>query len=289
MKLENDFLCVEIAETGAEVTRIYDKEKQTEILWNGDARFWKRHSPILFPNVGKTWGNTMRIGGKKYPAFQHGFARDTQFSVVKKETDAVSFQMCSTEETKRKYPYEFVLEIQYRLSGKELEVEWQVKNCGEEKMYFTVGGHPAFMFAKEDEVKTDYCLWFPGKEKLHYLKIDLATGCGIPTPTYPMELKDGYHPLNEEMFEIDTFVFDGGQIEEAWLCKKDGAPYVGVRCEDFPNFGIWSPPGAPFVCLEPWCGRCDDQGFEGDISEKPGINALDSKAIFTKRYQIIVA
>lgn len=289
MKLENEFLCVEITGVGAEVTRIYDKTSDTEVLWNGDARFWKRHSPILFPNVGKTWNNSVSIDGMQYPTSQHGFARDTQFECVESAEDFIVFQMRSTEETKKLYPYDFELCISYRLNGKELDVEWRVKNCTEGKMYFTIGGHPAFAFAGKDEVKTDYCLRFPGKEKLDYLKIDLATGTGIPTPTYPMELKDGYHPLNEEMFEIDTFVFDESQIEEAWLCKKDGTPYVGVRCKDFPNFGIWSPAGAPFICLEPWCGRCDNYGFEGDISEKQNINCLTGGETFEKKYQIVVA
>lgn len=289
MKLENEALFVEICELGAEVVRIYDKEKDVEVLWNGDAKFWKRHSPILFPNVGKTWNNTVCINGVQYPTSQHGFARDTRFTVVDTASDFASFMMGSNEESRKVYPYDFELYINYKLSGKELNVEWKVKNCMEEKMYFTIGGHPAFAFAKEGEGKTDYCLKFPGKDKLEYLQIDLATGAGISTPTYKMELEDGFYPLSEEMFRIDTLVFDGGQVEEAWLCKKDGTPYVGVRCEAFPNFGIWSPAGAPFVCLEPWCGRCDNQGFAGDISEKPGINCLNAGEMFAKNYQIVVA
>lgn len=288
MKLENEFLCVEIVESGAEVTRIYDKEHETEVLWNGDAEFWKRHSPILFPNVGKTWKNTIRINGREYPASQHGFARDTRFQCVRAEQDTAVFRMRSTEKTKKVYPYEFELYIGYRLSKKELNVEWKVKNCTEEKMYFTIGGHPAFAFAKEGEVKTDYCLKFPGKEELTYLRLDLETGTGVPDQTGTMKLEHGCHPLNEEMFAVDTFVFDGGQIEEAWLCRKDGTPYAGVRCEGFPNFGIWSPAGAPFVCLEPWCGRCDNYGFSGDISEKQGINCVEGGKTFEKRYQIVV-
>lgn len=46
MKLENERLCVEIVERGAEVVRIYDKKKNQEILWDGKPEFWKRHSPI---------------------------------------------------------------------------------------------------------------------------------------------------------------------------------------------------------------------------------------------------
>ena len=46
MKLENACLCVEIAEKGAELTRIFNKKTGAEILWNGNPEFWNRHSPI---------------------------------------------------------------------------------------------------------------------------------------------------------------------------------------------------------------------------------------------------
>ena len=59
-------------------------------------------------------------------------------------------------------------------------------------------------------------------------------------------------------------------------------PYVGVKSEGFYSYGIWSPKNAPFVCLEPWAGRCDDTGFDKDISEKKGINAVQPGEIFEK-------
>ena len=104
-----------------------------------------------------------------------------------------------------------------------------------------------------------------------------------------MELQDAKYPLSEKLFENDALIFDDGQIEEVWICRKDGTPYVGMKCEGFPNFGIWSVKDAPFVCLEPWAGRCDNRGFEGDISEKPGINKLEGMGTLTKTYQIVVA
>ena len=59
---------------------IYDKEKDREVIWQGDPRFWGRHAPVLFPNVGKHYGNHYRIGDKEYASKQHGFARDTDFT-----------------------------------------------------------------------------------------------------------------------------------------------------------------------------------------------------------------
>ena len=64
--LENDFLKVTIDDHGAELVSIYDKEKDREVIWQGDPRFWGRHAPVLFPNVGKHYGNHYRIGDKEY-------------------------------------------------------------------------------------------------------------------------------------------------------------------------------------------------------------------------------
>ncbi len=289
MKLENEYLCVEISEEGAELTRIYDKQKRNDILWEGNPKYWKRHSPVLFPNVGKTYHNTVRIQGIQYPTSQHGFARDNTFTCITSKKDTAQFLLLSNEETKEVYPFDFELYITYTLKGKTIDVQWKVRNPMDETIYFTIGGHPAFRFAEEEGKKANYCLRFPEKECLSYILINPESGTGNVDEVFEMALEDGVYPLSEEMFKKDALIFDNGQIEEVWICTKDGKPYVGMRCEDFPNFGIWSVKDAPFVCLEPWAGRCDNHGFEGEISEKPGINEVEGRGTFIKGYQIIVA
>lgn len=289
VKLENEFLCVEIAEMGAEVTRIYDKTEDNEILWEGNPVYWKRHSPVLFPNVGKTYKNRVLINGTQYPTSQHGFARDNVFTCIEAANEKASFMLRSSEETKEVYPFDFELHINYKLNKKELTVEWQVKNCGDETMYFTIGGHPAFRFAKPEETKADYILKIPGKEKIEYVLIDISCGCANVDKVHTLQLSEETYPLSDEMFANDALVVDNGQIEEAWLCHKDGTPYVGVRSEGFPNYGIWSVEGAPFVCLEPWMGRCDNAGFNAELSEKPNVNKVEAGEKFIKDYTIVVA
>lgn len=289
VKLENEFLCVEIAEMGAEVTRIYDKTEDNEILWEGNPVYWKRHSPVLFPNVGKTYKNRVLINGTQYPTSQHGFARDNVFTCIEAAKERASFMFRSSEETKEVYPFDFELHINYKLNKKELTVEWQVKNCGDETMYFTIGGHPAFRFAKPEETKADYVLKVPGKEKLEYVLIDISCGCANVDEVHTLQLSEETYPLSDELFAKDALVVDNGQIEEAWLCHKDGTPYVGVRSDGFPNYGIWSVEGAPFVCLEPWMGRCDNAGFNAELSEKPNVNKVEAGEKFIKDYTIVVA
>ena len=288
MKLENETLRVEIAEHGAELTRIYNKKTREELLWEADGRFWKCHAPVLFPNVGKTYHNTMLINGVKYTTSQHGFARDSEFCCTEAEETKASFVLKSTEKTRERYPFDFELTIRYELTAEGILVTWEVSNPSDETIYFTIGGHPAFRFGGAEERKEDYILHFPRQKSLHYCLIDPQEEAVNADTQYELLLQDECCPVTEKMFEKDALIFDDGQIEEAWLCRKDGTPYVGIRCEGFPNFGIWSVKDAPFVCLEPWMGRCDDIGFAGELSGKPNVNAAVPGETFRKSYTILI-
>lgn len=288
MKLENEFLRVEIAEHGAELTRIFNKKTEEDVLWEADAKYWKRHAPVLFPNVGKTYRHTVKIKGVQYPTCQHGFARDSEFTCIYADEQKAAFLLASTDETKKVYPYDFQLIITYILEANTIKVKWEVKNPSDETIYFTIGGHPAFRFGKPHEKKEDYMLRFPGKEKLSYVLINPEEETVDNTAVSELKLEQECYPLTEQLFARDALIFDHTQIEEVWLCRKNGTPYVGVKAEDFPNFGIWSVKDAPFVCLEPWMGRCDNIGFNQELSQKENVNRARAGESFQKEYQIVI-
>ena len=79
-KISNSILTVEISEHGAELQSI--KKNGKEYLWQGDAKFWGRRSPVLFPNVGRVWNDKYTHMGNTYEIGQHGFARDMDFQVT---------------------------------------------------------------------------------------------------------------------------------------------------------------------------------------------------------------
>ena len=41
-----------------------------------------------------------------------------------------------------------------------------------------------------------------------------------------------------------------------------------------PQLGVWTKPGADFICIEPWYGYADPQDRPGDLQLKPGIALL---------------
>lgn len=288
MMLENARLRVEIADLGAELMSVYDKKNETELLFNGDPAYWKRRAPILFPNVGKVFGGAMKINGKTYPAAQHGFARDSVFTLVTAGETHALYLLKSSAETLEKYPFDFELSVSYILCKDMLKVHWCVKNLSDAPMYFTIGGHPAFCFANPSDSKEDYCLEFPNRTFLEYILLDPASGTAIPDKKYLLPLKDHRLALSDALFANDAMIFDDAQIDVVWLCAKDGSRRVGMQCENFPNYGIWSVKGAPFVCLEPWMGRADNLGFDAELSEKPGVNIVEPGGMFVKDHFILL-
>ncbi len=288
--LENEMLRIEINDHGAELSEIYDKEKDRQVLWGADPVHWKRHAPVLFPNVGRYYKDRCLISGKTYSCGQHGFARDMEFLCTDKSENSVTHLLTSSASTKEKYPFDFKLFITHQLSGRDITVSWKVVNAGSETMYFTIGGHPAFRVPVLPGTSRDqYFLTFSGQKELTYCLLDLSTGTALPDQTRILNLENGVCRIAPHMFDKDALVFDNGQITKAGIALPDGTPYVELTCEGFPNFGIWSSSmDAPFVCLEPWMGRCDNSGFEGELSAKPGINRLDAGDVFEKSYHISI-
>ena len=143
--IENDYIKVEVNECGAELYSIVRKSDGREFLWQGNPEYWKRRSPVLFPIVGAVWNNEMRVGESRYCLTQHGFARDARFALVSHESAELWMSFSSSEDTLAIYPFDFRLEIGYRLAGSTVEVMWRVKNPStDEVLHFQIGAHPAF-------------------------------------------------------------------------------------------------------------------------------------------------
>ena len=75
----------------------------------------------------------------------HGFARDREFSLLHQEADEIWFVLEADDATRAVYPFDFRLELGYRLTSEGLEVLWKVMNPAANDLYFAIGGHPAFL------------------------------------------------------------------------------------------------------------------------------------------------
>lgn len=288
-ELKNDSLTVSFDSFGAELTSIKDKNGK-EYLWCGDKKYWGRHSPVLFPVVGKPRDAKFTYEGKEYAMGQHGFARDMEFTCTKQEAEEIWFALEANEETLAKYPFVFCLEIGYRLTGSTVKVIWKVTNREEKKdMHFSIGAHPAFMCPiNEGEEQNAYSIQMNAKDQVSYYFLNAENGL-LRDEEYVLTLENGSHKLEEGFFDESAYVIENSQVSEVSLVNPQGKAYITVSF-DAPLVGIWSPEKkhAPFVCIEPWYGRCDKENFVGTLEEREWSNQLAAGEVFEKTYDICV-
>lgn len=281
--LSNDSISVEIDSLGAELKSV--RKNGTEYMWCGDSKYWGRTSPVLFPFVGSLKNGCFKTGGMEYSMGQHGFARDMEFSLVSENEASAVFELKSNEETLKKYPFEFVLNITYTLEGSMIKIGWEVKNPSESEIYFSIGAHPAFMCPIDGGKQSDYKFRFDTEKDIEYrlIKDSLLD----KSRTYTLPVSGGYAEITPDIFDNDALIVEGEQASSISLCRPDGSEYVKVRT-DAPLFGLWSPAGkgAPFICIEPWYGRCDALDFDGDLSEREYSTTLPAGESFEAEYTV---
>lgn len=286
--LENAQIGIRVDTFGAELKSLKKKATGTEYMWDARPEYWKRTSPVLFPVVGSLNNGSYRYGGKEYPMSQHGFARDMEFELQEQTEDSLTFVLRATEETMAKYPFDFELELGYRLCENNLVVSWKVTNRDSREMYFSIGGHPAFLCPIDSNgVQTDYKLAFDTNDKVTASII--GNGGTLSTRTKEYRLDHGMMDITADLFDEDALIVENNQAHRVSLCDPQGQPYLTVSF-DAPLFGLWSPAkkNAPFVCIEPWYGRCDRETFEGDLSGREYGNHLAPSAEFYAEYRISI-
>lgn len=277
-KLENACIAIEVEAHGAELKSLVRKDTGYEYMWKADPKFWGRTSPVLFPFVGAVKDKEYRTKGQTFSMGQHGFARDMDFTFVSQTEDTLWFALHSSEETLAKYPYAFNLEIGYYLEDNKVNVIWKVENPGSEELPFSIGGHPAFN--RQEGCKLLFDVKGPIKSRT------IENGL-VGDHIEEYVLQDGYLQVTEHLFDKDALVIEEQSVHKVSLCNASGQPYLTVSM-DTPLLGIWSPAGAdvPFVCIEPWYGRCDRTDFDGDLSEREYGQLLAPKASWQANYTI---
>ncbi len=284
MILQNNFLTVEIATFGAEIKSILDNQ-YNEWMWNANPNFWGKTSPILFPIVGSLKNNTFIYKGENYTLSRHGFARDMEFESEQVSQTKAIFTLKANEKTLVNYPFYFELKVIYELKNKELSCTYEVTNIGNETMYFSIGGHPAFVLGKDASDFENFYLEFNNDDVLNRLK--LVDGL-ISENKEIINLNNQQLPLHYDLFKEDAMVFRNLKSNAITIKNTQNENKLTLTFDDFTHFGIWTVQNAPFICLEPWFGMADSQNHNQHIEDKEGIIALAPQHVFTKSWKVSI-
>ena len=272
--IENEYLKLTVTTWGAQVKSVIRKCDNVEHMWQADKAVWDYHAPILFPHAGKVVGGKIIAKGKEFEATQHGFARLMEHDFVEMSKDTIVLELCSSEETLAKFPYEFRLISTFTLEADTVHHTLTVENLDEAELPFGIGYHPGFAVPFDSKHKaTDYELRFSEMESpicINNLPHGLMHG-----NLYYLGSNIQSIPVDERLFANDSHCMVGLKSQTLGLYEKDTGRGVVCNISEFPYTLIWSKPGMPkFVCIEPWHSLPSPENGTSDWNEKPAAAIL---------------
>lgn len=255
-----------VAALGAELCSLRD-ETGRELMWTGST--WPRHSPVLFPIIGRLRDNHAVIDGLDYTLTQHGFARDRVFRWIERGASSCALVLEDDPTSRALFPSAFRLQLNYALDDEGLHVHYTLRNPDtRDVLHASLGAHPAFIWPlSSDTSKTDYVLEFESAEPgpLSVLDGGLIVGNDRPSP-----VKGNVLRLDEVLFEKDALIFLHPVSRSIRFRDEQHAGLV-FSWHGFEQLGLWMKPGSDFLCIEPWQGYASPVDFEGSFEEKPGL------------------
>jgi len=266
--IANAHLSATIAHHGAELVSLRAADGR-ELMTDADPAFWPKHAPVLFPVVGVTNGGVIRVDGAEYPMPKHGFARDLAFDLVEADADHAVFALSDSAATRAHYPFAFRLELAFCVVDATLHIDARVVNPADTELLASFGFHPAFAWPLPGGApRADHRIAFAADEPDALRTI--APDGTIALETRPSPITDRTLHLADDLFVPDALVWDRIRSSSVTYGAAT-APHLRIDFPDTPSLGIWTKPGAHFVCVEPWHGIADPSGYTGEYRDKPGV------------------
>ena len=265
MRIASGELAAEVDPAGAELVLLQDRQG-LDYLWNAGPA-WPRHAPVLFPIVGKLAGDAYRHAGRLYPMRQHGFARDRTFTLISSGEAGCAFRLEDDATTRAVYPFRFGLELHYAVEGASLRVRYRLDNPGEVALPASLGAHPGFRWPLPGTAGRPHAILFEQPEPAPVRR--LAGGLLRQTPE-PSPVVGRRLTLDDTLFAADAVILDHPASRSLAYGPVDGAR-MRFAFTGFDVLGLWSKPGAGFLCIEPWRGYHSPEGWDGELAAKPGM------------------
>lgn len=190
--------------------------------------------PILFPFPSKTADDAYVLEGKRYGMPMHGLVKNDAFVLEKIEKDRALLWLENSPSWKiGYYPFDFRLELEYRLRAQELEVVFRVRNQSEKPMPHYLGCHPFFLSTDKKQTSLIQDM------QVHY---DYGQHTDLPMCSLEdlsVRWDDVFHTPKKGGFTFFNQA-DGYRVD----CRTDGNFDSLVVCS-------WVEES---MCIEPWCG-----------------------------------
>lgn len=272
---------------GAEL--ISFEKDETEYCWYGLPEHWSGRAPVLFPILCSPKDGIIIADGVEYTMPKHGLARHEEFTPVEVTPSKAVFELSENENISAHYPYPFRLRVTHEVTEEGFRTTYGVKNTGDGKMTFCIGGHPGFNCPMNPgESFEDYSLIFDGYGDAEMTVTEPEHGYMCPKMPKLDLVKNGELPLRYSDYDNDALVIEGLSKKSVRLVNRSTGHGFVFDFEGFDALGIWTPVkmNSPFICLEPWCGLPASTEETPDLENKKYARSLDPGEVFEVSYGI---
>ena len=251
--IKNEYYSITVSTKGAELISVRGTDGFEYIWQQSSPDLWDGHAPVLFPVCGRLLNQRYTYQGKEFLMNMHGFAKDFEFAVASKEGSHITMTLSSNDETKKIYPFDFALIVNYELRGRDIIFTATITNKSGEPMPYMFGWHPAFTLPCESGVDIESYKLKLGVDELSWTPLQNGPFACPKRKKYP--ITNGEWRLSEkEIYENDTMIFTGHK--NSLVMTGDGTSYeLSIEWSDnMPYLCVWKDElnKAKFICLEPW-------------------------------------
>jgi galactose mutarotase-like enzyme len=287
MKIENEYLKVEVTLNGGSLTSIFNKKTNREMLYQKDERSWMGQDVVIFPIIARLKDQECIVDNNVYKMKTHGLIRYAVLDIIDHKDNEITLGYKYNEETLQHYPFKFNFEVRYVLNDNSLMIEYRVYNLDDKDMYFNVGGHPALIVdGYETETKfvyDDVKLLFNEEYEVDQFFLD-ETGSLISHNDLVLLPKE-FEMTKDIIEEAKTLIYDVTDINDVTLVSKDKKIVFDIsKCN---VLAIWTNPGfGNYICIEPWWGMPDFIDTNKVLSDKQLIQFLKPNDKYITDYKI---
>lgn len=193
--------------------------------------------PFLFPFPSRTREDRYVLDGRAYHMPMHGLFKNAAFAVRSASEREVALWACSNAAMREAhYPFDFEIELRYRIDGDALRLTARVDNRSAAPMPHALGWHPFFKGSDKKRARLKHSM------RVHYDYVNCADGPVPALDDLSLRWDDVFHSPAEREVVLENPA-DGYAVR----MRFDEAFQALVVC-------TWVEDS---ICVEPWCGIPD--------------------------------
>lgn len=211
--------------------------------------------PFLFPIFGRLKDGTYTWEDRAYRLGIHGFGHTSAWAAEDAADDHLRLVLASSPETKAVYPFDFRVEMDFRLEEDAIRICLKFENTGKTPLPYNYGFHPYFLAERPENIRV---------AANAAARIDFATGQALPFGHGHVTIS-----IPEGAPEAGA-ALAGIQSPAVIHIPEEGRRLTMEFDNCFSQMVFWTQAGKKFLCVEPINGKPNGLNTGNYLTLAPG-------------------